>query len=192
MTRKARKYCMNVTEAMACGVGSYGEALTFSMLNTFTITGDTTCVYPTLTTNQLQSLSTIDYDERVLAFLDYLDVGDNDIKDSLYDEATFDDPDCSNLFCLLNEHFLVYRFLDGFRVVNVGYANGVIQYKAYPEGDDPDNYSWQNSGTFINGIDMNLVYVIEVRDWYNNTEVCKVTNQITILNDTKYNSHFNT
>lgn len=190
MARKGRKYNMNVSELLACGLGSYGDSLSFSLLNSFTITGDTICIYPTLTTESLQALPTLEYDERVLSFLDYLDIANTEIKEELFDEATFDiddpPPDIDDplpdidLFCLLNENFLVYRFFDGFRVVNVGYANGTVQYKTYPEGNNPDNYPWQITGTFINNIDLNLVYVVEVRDFYNNEEVCKVSQIISL------------
>lgn len=204
MARKGRKYIMNVTEVQACGLGSFGDAVTYSLLNSFSIstgsaisgaltTTTTTscggqvvpqttnyCTYPALTEDELKALPSLEYDERVVAFLDYLKVGDSTIKENLLTEANIDDPNCDDSFCLLNENFLVYKFLTGIRVINVGYANGIVQYKVYPDGANPNDYSWQNNGTFLSNINLNGVYIVEIRDWLNNEELCKYSQSVSL------------
>ena len=162
----ARKYSLVMNSVISCGLGSYtGSTVTCSLLPSFTINYDTvpatSCTYPTLSTTQLQSLSTIEYDNRVIDFLDYINLESGVAKEILYSGSTTTEPECSGYYCLLNPNFLVYKFLNGIRVVNVGSANGVVQYLV---SGGTYNSGWQPTGTFLN-LDPNGIFTVAIRDY---------------------------
>jgi len=176
----ARNYILNINEIISCGIGTYtGITYQKNILNSFTaITNNTTCVYSQITTDDLKSLSTINYNKRVLDYINTLELETNTIKECLYNHSSFDNNDC-DLICKLNSDFIVYKFLSGIRIINVGENIGIIQYKIYPINENPNNYSWQTNPTFLN-LDQNGIYIVEIRDFYNNIELCKYSKTISL------------
>ena len=86
---KGRKYILNSSSVVSYGLGtSTGTTTQCSLLNSFTVTGDTiprtTCTYPLITVEQLETLSDIDYDNRVIDYLDYLDIESIVMKNMLF------------------------------------------------------------------------------------------------------------
>lgn len=182
MINNARRYILNVSEVISCGIGtSYENPVECNILNQFTVNYDTipatSCTYPEITTDDLMILSELEYQKRVIDYVDTLKIDSELTKERLLDDASFIEPEC--VLCRLNEEFLVYKFLSGVRVVNIGEVTGVAQYKIYPSDEDGDNFSWQNSPTFLN-LDQNEVYIVEVRDFLENVELCKVSTLISM------------
>lgn len=182
MVNNARRYILNVSEVISCGLGtSYGNPVECNILNQFNVNYDTTpptsCTYPEITTDDLMSLSELEYQKRVIDYVDTLKIDSELTKERLLDDASFIEPEC--VLCRLNEDFLVYKFLSGVRVVNIGEVTGIAQYKIYPSDEDPDNFSWQTSPTFLN-LDQTEVYIVEVRDLLQNVELCKVSTLISM------------
>jgi hypothetical protein len=176
----ARNYILNISEIMSCGIGTY-TGLTYqkSILNPFTATtNNTTCSYSSLSVDNLKSLPTIEYNKRVLDFINTLEIETNLIKENLYNLSTFVNNDC-DLICNLNSDFIIYKFLTGIRIVNVGQSIGTIQYKVYPLTGDSNNYVWQTNPTFLD-LDQNIIYNVEIRDFYNNIEICKYSKTISL------------
>ena len=181
MRSNARKYNLEVHNLISHGIGVSGNTLECSVLDAFSITDNgNTINYSHITTSQLSRLSTPNYNDRVDDYLNHINIMDENVIDSLVSGGTFYTPACE-IVCDLNENFIVYPFLDGVRVINVGVATGVVEYKAYPVGDDPLLYSWQRSGTFLN-VDMNGTYNFIVRDYYNGDTRCKVERIIVMPN----------
>jgi len=182
----ARKYNLVMNSVISCGLGSYtGSTATCSLLNSFLMIYDTvpqtSYSYPQLTTEQLQTLSTLDYDKRVIDFLDYINIESGIAKEILFSGATTDEPVCSGYHCFLNQNFLVYKFLDGIRVVNVGSANGVIQYRVTGVFGSIYDSGWQNNGTFL-GLDSNGMYDVVIRDYITDDDfvVCEYSKIISM------------
>lgn len=180
---EARKYNLNFNDAMSCGLGALiGNIVQCNLLNSFTINYDTippsSCTYPLLTTEELQVLPTLEYDKRVIDFLDYIDIESGTLKEKLFTESTVDDLICNNYNCLLNPDFLVYKFLTGIRIVNVGSVNGSIQYLV---SGNTYNSGWQNSATFLN-LNQNGVYTVKIRDYIVSEDlvVCEYTQIISM------------
>jgi len=180
---QARKYNLNLSDAMSCGLGAFiSETVQCNLLNSFTITYDTipstSHTYPALTTAELQILPTIDYDSRVIDFLDYIDIESSIQKERLFTDSVIDDLTCSDYDCLLNENFLVYKFLTGIRIVNVGSVNGSIQYLV---SGDSYNSGWQNNATFLN-LNQNAIYNVKIRDYIadENIVVCEYSKIISM------------
>ena len=179
MKDNARKYNLDVCNLISYGIGASGTSCQCSILNSFAVQCENVTVsYASITTQQLAQLPNLQYDQRVLDYLKYVNIESEATKECLLTGATYYDPVCENL-CKLNEEFLVYVFLNGIRIVNIGTVYGEAQYKAYPEGADPSLYSWQTNGTFL-GIDMNNIYVFEVRDYWNGATHCMVQKTISL------------
>ena len=166
----ARKYILNSFDIKSCGIGSVtGDTVQHNMLNTFTvISQNKTCVYPTLTVDQLTTLSFPAYSDRVRSFINKLEIENEIDKEYLYDTAFYDNDDCD--VCKLNPNFIVYGFITGIRVIDVGYSRGILEYSIYREGGI-DNGLWQTSGTFLN-LDLEGVYVVKIRDLLDGVEIC--------------------
>lgn len=135
-----------------------------------------TCNYPKLTKQQLGQLNVLEFEKRVCDFLKYVGIEDGECRTKLVEESSYYDP-AYEFRCKLNSDFLVYSFFDGVRVINVGEATGVLQYKAYPFGEDASGYTWTTNPTFL-GLSSAGIYVFEVRDYYDHEELCKVTKTI--------------
>ena len=179
MKDNARKYNLNVGSIISHGISACTTVQQCSILNAFAVQCENVTIsYATITTEQLSVLPNLQYDRRVLDYLEYVNIENETTKQILLTGATYYDPNCENL-CKLNEEFLVYVFLDGVRVVDIGMTYGEAQYKVYPEGADPSLYSWQTNGTFL-GIDMNDIYVFEIRDYWNSTTHCTVQKTISL------------
>lgn len=169
----ARRYILNVSNVISCGVGtSYTNPVQCNVLNGFCVgDGGSVCVYPEITTEELRSLSVLDYEKRIIDYIDTLKIDSDITKERLINEAFFFEGDCET--CGLNPNFLVYKFLSGVRVINIGNVSGIAQYKLYPNTANPDDYSWQTNPTFLN-LNQNEVYNVIVRDVVQNIEVCRV------------------
>ncbi len=174
-----RKYILNINKTYSQGIGTFsGVTCHCSLLDKFTITYDTipatSCVYPKIDVPTLQLMSKLDYEKRLIDFLDYVNIDSSITKENLFNEASYDDINCGNLKCNLNEDFLVYKFLTGVRVVNTGIPHGVVQYRIYPNSvvnPSDDDYPWQDSGTFLN-LNQNEIYLVEIRDILENNVIC--------------------
>ena len=175
MTDNARKYNLNAGEIKSHGISACTTSNQFSLLSNFTIGN---CNYSQITTDDLSQMSKPNYLKRVCDFLNYLNIEDGRIRENLIEDASYYDPAC-NVLCKLNSDFLVYRFLEGVRIVNIGDVKGEAQYRAYPMGDNPTGYTWQTSATFLN-VDLNKIYVFEVRDFFENEEYCKVQRTVSL------------
>jgi hypothetical protein len=180
---KARKYILNLNSVISCGLGTLtGNTVQCSLLNPFTITYDTipstSQTYSQLTTTELQTISNIDYDSRVIDFLDFINIESGIKKQDLYSGSTFIDPNCSIYKCFLNENFLVYKFLTGVRIIDTGMANGIIQYLV---SGGSYNSGWQNNATFLN-LDQNTIYTVAIRDYIasENIVVCEYSKLISM------------
>jgi len=178
----SRKYNLNVSNVISCGVGThYSNIVQCSILNTFTVSYNTipitTCTYPQININDLKSISQLEYDKRIIDYLDTLKIDNEITKNRLFNESTFIEPDCS--ICNLNSDFLVYKFLSGIRIVNIGTTYGVAQYKVYPTTKNANNYSWKTNATFLD-LDQNEIYVVEVRDYFENVEICRVSKIVSV------------
>ncbi len=176
--KNARKYITNINNIISCGIGTCGGVITqSSMLDTFTVTyptiPETVCIYPTLDTNTLKSISAPEYNKRIVDYVNTLYIDNALSKQLLIDSASFDEPSC-DLTCLLNPEFFAYKFLSGMRVVNVGKARGILEYRAFLSTSIPEESAWQTSATFLN-LDQEGIYNIEVRDNYMGGELCKYT-----------------
>jgi hypothetical protein len=173
----ARKYNLIIDSTISCGLGTYSGHTQCSLLNTFTITACTipltVCTYPTLTLNQLQNLSVINYNKRVCSFIIKSDIENGTTKKLLYSGATYNEPLCSNYLCLLNPNFFAYKFLTGLRIVDTGTANGVVQYLV---SGGSYNSGWQSNATFLN-LNQNAIYTVAIRDYIAsvNIVVCQKT-----------------
>lgn len=178
MKYNARKYCLNISKIISHGISACTTTYQCSPLDEFSVNIDNvTCNYPNITIDDLKLLSIPAYEKRVNDYLIHLNIEDSTLRNELITGSTYYDPNCDNV-CTLNSDFLVYRFLSGVRVVNIGKPMGNAEYKAYPLGDDPNNYNWQQSATFLN-LNLSETYVFEIRDILNSEEICKV--QKTIL-----------
>jgi len=189
MDDNARKYLLDVGSIMSSGLSSCCTTIEHNLLDAFTvvtgtvtgiggITFDQTCSFPQISLDYLSNMSVPDYDKRVTHFFENIGLEEKTLKQNLLSGATFYDPTC-DFPCGLNSNFLVYRFLDGVRVVNVGNATGVVEYKAYPVGDDPNTYSWQESGTFL-GLDLSKLYVFIIRDNLSSEIICEYQKEISL------------
>lgn len=176
MEDNARKYILNVGNIISCGVSACTTFQECNLLNAFTVTtGGTTCSFSNLTLDDLKSLSVPDYNKRINYFFEYVGIQENRLKNTLLTGATFHNSDC-DVTCKLNSDFLIYRFLDGVRVVDVGEANGEIEYIAYPIDEDPSGYTWQSSGTFL-GLDLTKTYFFKIRDNLSGEIICEYEKQ---------------
>lgn len=176
MEDNARKYILNVGNIISCGISACTTFQECNLLNAFTVTtGSTTCSFSSLTLDDLKSLSMPDYNKRVNYFFEYVGIQDSRLKNNLFSGATFYNQDC-DITCKLNSDFLIYRFLDGVRVVNVGEANGEVEYLAYPIDEDPSGYTWQSNGTFL-GLDLSKAYFFKIRDNLNGEIICEYEKQ---------------
>ena len=181
----ARKYIVSINDTMSYGLGTYtNENNTCSLLNEFILTSsttNTTCMYNSITVDDLKSLSVPDYNKRVEDFLQYINIEDSNNKDFLIGTSVIIDPSCLGYDCYLNQNFLIYKFFNGVRIIDVGDSNGVIEYKLFPNGDDEANYNWQSSATFLD-LDENLVYVVKIRDYISTEDyvVCEYEKLVSI------------
>ncbi len=179
MADNSRRYNLDVCSLISYGIGSSGTSYQCSILEAFNVVIDgTVCNYPSITAEGVGLLSVPAYEERVSDYLDYINIESDITKERLIEDAQDDDPACDNP-CQLNPEFLVYRFLTGVRVVDIGDTYGVAQYRAYPVGDDPNLYSWQESPTFLN-VDLLKTYIFDVRDYYDYAEYCVVSRAVSL------------
>lgn len=179
MNYNSRKYKLIVKKLQTCGLITGGTVNICNITNPFTFSvNGTSCSYQKITTNELASLSRNDYCQRVVDYLNYLRIETISSKNKLIDESSFYNPEY-DVTCKLNSDFTVYRFLSGVRVINVGTPVGIVEYKAYPLGDDENNYSWQKSKTFLN-INLNETYIFKIRDVVNDTILCEYEKTILI------------
>lgn len=177
-----RRYIMNFGTLRSCGIGSMlSTCAKISLLNTFDVTYDTTPIttitYPSISIEDLKTLPKIEYEKRVIDFLNVV-TGDEGIKELLFNAASFNEP-CSNYFCDLNENFLVYKFLSGIRIVDVGKPNGIVEYKVYPIDENPMNYNWVRNQTHLN-LNQNEVYIVKIRDNVDGEIICEYEKNISI------------
>jgi hypothetical protein len=178
-----RKYLLDLALIRSEGIASRCSVINeTNLLNCFNISYDTTegrvcCSYPTITLGELSALSKLDYEKRVLHFIDK-NIDEEETKIDLFNSATFNEP-CSEYYCKLNEDFLVYKFLTGIRIIDVGTSNGVIEYKVYPINNNPDNYNWSLSPTFLN-LNQDSTYVAVIRDNINGEIVCEYQKNISL------------
>ena len=179
MADNSRKYNLDVSSLISYGIGATGDTYQCSVLQAFSVNIDgSTCNYPAINTEQLGLLSVPAYEERVSDYLDYINIESDITKQRLIEEAQANEPFCDNP-CGLNSNFLVYRFLEGVRVVDIGTVRGVAQYRAYEVGADPSGATWQNTGTFLN-LDITKTYIFEVRDYFEYAEYCLVSRAISL------------
>ncbi len=187
----ARRYNLLFENVVSCGLGTYsGNPITYSLLGSFYVNYDTVpptnCTYPAISIECLMNMSSSQYYRRVRDFLCVRNIQSGVLKNQLLNTSSFDDPSCETYYCKLNSNFLVYKFLTGIRVVNVGVANGEIQYKAYLTSNNPDNYEWQTSPTFLDLIPTGI-YVIQIRDVIDGETICiveKIINMSTLIPST--------
>lgn len=145
-----------------------------------------TCSYSQISKEQLSYLSNLEYEKRISDYLKYIGVESPEERNKLIESGSIYNPLYNNL-CKLNPNFLVYKFFDGVRIINVGKATGILEYKAYPYGDDPENHSWGTNPTILS-LNFNSIYVFEVRDIDGGEEICRVTKTIplnTLVQSTK-------
>jgi len=174
--KNARKYILNLSDVMSCGIGSeHNNSIQYNMLDEFNITYNTTPpishTYPEITTEDLKFLSVLEYEKRVIDYIDVMEIDDTYEKEFLFNSAVVEEEDCT-FYCQLNPNFLVYKFLSGIRVVNIGKVNGIAQYRVYPSSANPDDYSWKTNPSFLN-LDQNGTYNVEIRDYFENDDICK-------------------
>lgn len=175
---KLRRYKFNLSNLISYGVGVSGTTTEYNILNSFTFSsGTTVCNYPPLLSEDIAILNKLDYEKRIRDFLYTKNVEDPNVISKLIEESETIAPNIPT--CKLNDSFLVYQFFDGVRVVNVGKGVGQIEYKAYISTDDPDNYSWQTSATFL-GLNENETYVFQVRDILNGEVYCMVERTVSL------------
>ena len=167
--KTSRKYNLNLKNVISCGIGTYtGDSRQYSLLKPFVSLSFHS--YSGITTEELKSLSISNYNNRVIDFLNNIKI-ENDIhKTELFSGATYNDSQCSDYFCLLNSDFLIYKFLSGIRIINVGSANGIVEYKVYPYTGDSNNYDWQSNPTFLN-LDSNGIYMVVIRDYISDSDI---------------------
>jgi len=183
--RETRRYILENKTIMSCGIGTcvMNDGIVQNLLNSFSVTYDTTpptvCSYSQITTEDLKILSKIDYSCRVSDFLNYVSIEDNIAKENLINESIDGELECDNLFCQLNPNFIIYKFLSGIRIVDVGDSYGVVQYKIYPQGESEDDYDWQTNATFLN-LNQNGIYYIIIRDFFNGEEICRYSKLISM------------
>jgi len=175
MSDNTRKYCLYVGDTISCGISSKTTADGYNLLNQFSVNN---CNYEEITSTELSILNHPEYLKRVCDFLSYLDIEDTNTRENLIESASYYDPNCE-IICDLNSNFLVYKFLDGVRIIDIGEVEGEAQYRAYPEGEDPSEYMWQITPTLFN-LDMTKTYIFEIRDIVNNEEFCRVQKTISI------------
>jgi len=175
MFDNTRKYRLNVGEIMSHGISACTTSNQYNILESFNIDDRN---YSQLTIDELSKLDKPSYLKRVDDYISYLNIKDNIVRYNLLNNASTYDPNC-NLYCKLNSDFLVYRFFNGIRIVNIGETKGEPQYKAYPLDADPSGYTWQTTPTFLN-VDLNKSYIFEVRDYYQNREYCKVQRTVSL------------
>ena len=179
MADNSRKYNLEVSSLISYGIGATGATYQCSVLQAFSVNIDgSTCNYPAINTEQLGLLSVPAYEERVSDYLEYINIESDITKQRLIEEAQDNEPECDNP-CALNPDFLVYRFLEGVRVVNIGTVRGVAQYRAYEVGADPSGATWQENGTFLN-LDITKTYIFDVRDYFEYAEYCLVSRAISL------------
>lgn len=179
MADNSRRYNLDVCSLISYGIGSTGTSYQCSVLEAFSVDIDgTVCNYPAVTVDALGELSVPAYEERVSDYLDYINIESDITKQRLIDESQDSNPYCDDP-CGLNPDFLVYRFLDGVRVIDIGTPVGVAQYRAYEVGADPSGATWQESGTFF-GLDLTKTYIFEIRDYYEYAEYCLVSRAISL------------
>lgn len=176
MVDNVRKYKLCVTEAISHGIGTSGTTKICNLMDPFTVSSNGSCSYSQLTTGQLSRLSFPKFEKRVEDFLKYTNIESLECREKLLEESSYYDPNF-DFTCKLNSEFLVYKFFDGVRIINVGEATGIIQYKAYIFGENSEDYNWETSPTFL-GLNSNEIYVFEIRDYYEGEELCKVTKTI--------------
>lgn len=177
MRDNARKYNLELSTLKACGLGISGTTCSFTVLENFSVDVDgTTFSYPTITTEQLKEINKPEFEQRVCHYLEYIDIESNFLKTCLVEEASYYDP-LGDFVCNLNPNFLVYKFLTGVRIVDIGTPNGHAEYKAYPVGDDPSGYTWQTNATFLS-LNLTQAYIFEVRDVIDGLEYCKVSKEL--------------
>jgi hypothetical protein len=175
MFNNTRKYRLNVEEIKSHGISASTKNYEYNLLNNFSINNTT---YPQLSTEELANLNIPDYLNRVCDYLTYVNIEREGLRENLINNALTYTSDCE-IKCDLNSDFLVYRFLTGVRVVNIGEFNGTVEYKAYPIENDSSGYTWQTNGTFLS-LDLNKIYVFEVRDVVDGEEFCKVQRTVSL------------
>lgn len=181
--KNARKYILNMNDVMSCGIGSeYNNLVQYNMLDEFTVAYNTTpptsYTYPEITTEDLKLLSVLEYEKRVIDYIDVMEIDDTYEKENLFNTSVVEEDDCS-FYCQLNPNFLVYKFLSGIRVIDIGKVNGTAQYRIYPSSANPDDYSWKTNETFLN-LDQNGLYNVEIRDYFENVELCKIVKLVSM------------
>jgi hypothetical protein len=194
MKDNARKYILKTSEIISCGIGTnYTNVTCNSLLNSFTLDDVNTCCiccintstcgcevinsYPAITTEQLSSLSVIDYDRRVIDFLDNFQIESEITKENLFNNASYYNPTYYAELNLLNSDFIVYKIFDnGIRIINAGQANGILEYRV---SGVTYNSGWQTNPSFF-GLDYNKIYNFEIRDFYNNIEIYKYSKLVSL------------
>ena len=173
----ARKYILNLSNVFSCGLGVYsGGSQQYNLLNSFNYTATTTsmiCNYPQITVNELKALSYPEYEDRVSDYIEHIGVEDSTVKVNLIDTSSEYVSICEDTCCGLNDNFLVYKFLTGVRIIDVGTPQGELEYKIYPSTENSELYLWKTSATFLN-LDVNGIYIAEVRDVLDGVVVCTV------------------
>lgn len=175
MIDNVRKYKLCLTNSISYGLSSSGTSTICNMLNSFT-TQNNERNYSNITEECLSNINVPEFKQRVCDFLKYVNIESSECRDKLLEESSYYNPDFE-FICKLNSEFIVYKFFDGVRVINVGESVGTLEYKTYLFGDNPDNYNWQTNPTFL-GLNLNEIYVFEVRDVYQGQEMCKVSRTI--------------
>lgn len=178
MATNLRRYKFNFGNVISCGAGISGDTAEYNILNGFSFTsGNTVCEYPTITTSDLSTISTGEYKKRIKHLLYEINVENPNLINNLLEESQIENPD--GVLCKLNKEFLVYPFFSGVRIINVGEAIGDLEYKAFPENDNPDDYIWQKNGTFLN-LNNNSIYIFQVRDVLNGVVRCMVEKRVSL------------
>lgn len=149
-------------------------------------------IYHGITSSEVLELSDVEYEERVVAFLDYLEITNEEIRNRLIDEAQFYSPECDPIVpdCELNTNFSVGYSIDNevlgtyrISVSNIGTAYGITEFTVYEFGSEStewkrirvDNVTQQFYNLAPGG-----EYVVEIRDNYINEIICTKTKTITL------------
>ena len=173
-----RKYIIRVDDITTCGIGSLGtNGVEYSLLDAFSS-------YDPISITGLQNLSVLAYNQRVLDFLTFLNVDNPQTKVNLINNAAYYVEDCLPA-SQLEPNIIIYEFLSGLRITNVGKPTGIMEYMVYPTGDNPDEYAWQTNPTFLN-LNPDGVYNVAVRDNLDGQELSTVNKVVSMPHITSF------
>lgn len=172
----ARKYILNVTNYQSYGIGANAVTTAYNLVNAFsgvTDTGSgTTYSYSAITHGYLGSMSVSDYNQRVSDLLSFAGIDTTNQRGILQTGAIVDDPSCPAFPCQLNSNFLIYRFLTGVRIVNIGTTYGTAEYAVYTGSSS--GVTWSSIATFLT-LDPTVTYTAAVRDNLSGEIICEYT-----------------